>query len=615
MGGDRAAAAGSVRAWRCAAPAACVNTAPRIDGYSCRCCSTDNSIKNHWYSTMRRNMRRIAKEMTKQMKTDRAAKKERDSNRAVAAAAAAQSKTSGSSGRAARGSSATAATTPGGGAGAGAAPPTPQGAPQINLKEVVSTLGATDAALFSRCYSLLQNTLAGGPRPSPRSALPPSSMPAVLTSTLAKISGGKKKASAASGRSKAAADPPPPPPVSKATSSTRRVTKRRRPDLSVNVETGLDGSKDPSPGSAADAVAGLAATPHNSLGMYVPDKTPRRRLHTNLLLGLLSQGMASTRSLPPSTRPLSTARSASRSRRKRASAEAAQDIGATLSGMSKSAPSDNLTNEDVGLERFADSFLNSVMSAGVNSSQLALDDSGNPDVDFTEVAQFFTLNSPSLKTPAGMSLPAWPPSSARRKSPRLNAGQGKATRTPRMFRFDDVPLSTPGGAGAASGTNPFSPMALGNQSPRAAGKQAGLAALTPRDFLLSSPSGHGGGAAAGDARDGAPPKKSPRIDIDLVNSSATGEQAPASAGIGNLDVDLMMNLPTPNPTPLGAGAGAGDGDMGSESGASGAGSAMSLGGGVMPLRRSGRTPKSARFAKEMWGNDADASGSRRRTPR
>jgi len=81
---------------------------------------TDNAIKNHWYSTMRRNMRRVAKEMSKKIKevgkdqvvhSDLNMLKEVDVEK------------------------------------------------PLDLNSILSNLSESDSALFHRCYKLLQSSL------------------------------------------------------------------------------------------------------------------------------------------------------------------------------------------------------------------------------------------------------------------------------------------------------------------------------------------------------------------------------------------------------------------------------------------------------------------------
>lgn len=81
---------------------------------------TDNAIKNHWYSTMRRNMRRVAKELTQKIKDVGKANvdvTQLDSLKEFHMPL------------------------------------------EINLQNIVGQLSESDSAMFNRCYQMLQNSI------------------------------------------------------------------------------------------------------------------------------------------------------------------------------------------------------------------------------------------------------------------------------------------------------------------------------------------------------------------------------------------------------------------------------------------------------------------------
>lgn len=281
---------------------------------------TDNAIKNHWYSTMRRNMRRIAKEMTKSVKSQ-------DPNAATTSDICDHQ---------------------------GPAPmvttsivETGKGKKRANLNSVMGNLSQNDAALFQRCYSMLQSSLSTtGQRGSP---------------TNGGLSGIKSTLKQRSRKS---------------------TTKRKRDDLQVST------------GNTEDV---------NTL--FMPE-TPRRTLHTQLLIKLMSNanalipGLISGKEQSNSAVPVSSS----------------STLPPTLLVKSETIHTKE-PPKDSGLEVFAESLFSNI-------------DLGNEvqpleqlDIDFNEVADFF-----SIPTPASSTL---------RRSPRLASTSSKEKK---VFRFDLSPV-------------------------------------------------------------------------------------------------------------------------------------------------------------------------------
>ena len=311
---------------------------------------TDNAIKNHWYSTMRRNMRRIAKEMTKQLKV-KAGDAEGNDQPPVEGGTTNTHDDAAAEAHAAR-----------------ALPTTSDGAP-TELSSMLQDLSESDTKKFASCYSILQEHVA--------------------TDTGASLgSQGTWKEQAAQGG-----------------------------------EAGT--------GGAVENVA--PATPHNSAYMIVPPETPRRKLHTQLLLQMLSQcNFAVDRRVEPVAVPKAHAPVRRKKKATTAPAVSREDV-SIFEGMLS--PTGNEGKDMENLAKFAESLLSSprngdfaaahgMTPGGSAPFRFTPVHGAEPEVNFQEIADYFNLPSPlSSFGLMGKTLSGTP-------------GNGN------KFTFDDIDLST-----------------------------------------------------------------------------------------------------------------------------------------------------------------------------
>lgn len=152
-----------------------------------------------------------------------------------------------------------------------------------SLKQVVNKLSGPDARLFQRCYTLLQNSLNRTTDDNGHTTqLPASSVPAVLSGALKSMNAVRcvvAHTHMASSTRVFTCSSSPFQVRQKPKGSTKR-SKRR--NLSINVNAGA---------VVPDATPPAAAVVQHAPPMFVPE-TPRRRLHTQLLLRLLSQAQS-----------------------------------------------------------------------------------------------------------------------------------------------------------------------------------------------------------------------------------------------------------------------------------------------------------------------------------
>lgn len=305
---------------------------------------TDNAIKNHWYSTMRRNMRRIAKEVAKRIK---------------------EAEKSGSDGAVAK-------------AKLAALEPT-----SVDLSNMLSNLSETDTKLFHKCYSMLQSQIVTAKSGRGQGSLEHTDTALPVAQPLVFVSGvptPQNMVAVAKAQAALLYRQQQQQQHQQRQRQQQSSANRAQAEMSVEVQQHVANN---SYGLNTDGTAPVPDTPHNSANMAIPP-TPRRELHTNMLLSLLSQSGF----CKENTTPIENGKAHS----VQAQLKSPMDM-QLLSPMQMPLLTPHLVDQKKAHIPMTPAYSNA--STPLHIEQISSEGDGPLDINFQEIADFFSLPSPT----------------------------------------------------------------------------------------------------------------------------------------------------------------------------------------------------------------------------
>ena len=291
---------------------------------------TDNAIKNHWYSTMRRQMRREAKDMTQQVKSLGSASDCTGDGGAGGDSGGSMS----SSAHHAEGN---------GGQGGGSAAEIAFREPafigdglrhRVPLANLVGNLSPNDAALFKRCYALLQQRVQAREAAQALAVAEAEAEAAEAAATLLQAEDEQEMESQSAASSVDGDAEPgtsastPSSPSATPTGATKRKRSSSDSSSSATTRAADQGAKKSLPPSRIPSSLRVRQARTEPPALVVPDSPARQVRHARLLLQLMSSACASSATLTSATTAAATAPAGRSSEKRNDAARAGGVVGA-----------------------------------------------------------------------------------------------------------------------------------------------------------------------------------------------------------------------------------------------------------------------------------------------